>query len=171
MAAMLPCGKFSKSGGAVMKASMVVFALGLVVAAAGSAAAADNAAVIKDRAALMKEQAKDMGAVKGFVDGKVDQAAAVAAATDLTGTMKKLPDVFPEGSGGTDPDGKYTTKPDIWSDWKAFLAQRDVAATKAGALLTAVQGGDKAAIQTAFADEGKNGCGGCHSKFREEIKK
>ena len=30
---------------------------------------------------------------------------------------------------------------------------------------------DKAKIQEAFADLGKNGCGGCHGKFREEIKK
>ena len=32
----------------------------------------------------MKQQGKDMGAVKGFLDGKTDQAAALTAATDLT---------------------------------------------------------------------------------------
>ena len=37
-------------------------------------------------------------------------------------------------------------------------------------LLAAVKTGDKAAIQTAFGDMGKNGCGACHGKFREEIK-
>lgn len=168
---MLPFGRLYKSDwGADMKSWVAIVALGLVVGVAGSASA-DTAAVIKDRAALMKEQGKDMGAVKAFIDGKGEQAAAVAGATDLIGTMKKIPEVFPEGSGGTNPDGKYATKPEIWSDWKAFLAQRDVAATKSNALLAAVQGGDKAAIQTAFADTGKNGCGGCHSKFREEIKK
>jgi len=150
---------------------LVAFGLAVVVACGAAAVAADTAAVIKDRAELMKEQGKDMGAVKAFIDGKGEQAAATTAATDLIATMKKLPDVFPEGSGGPNPDGKYTTKPEIWSDWKAFLAQRDVGAAKAEALAAAVKGGDKAAIQTAFADTGKNGCGGCHSKFREEIKK
>lgn len=155
-----------------MRSRIVLVALGLAVAVAGGGAiAADTAAVIKDRAELMKEQGKDMGAIKAFIDGKGEQAAAATAATDLIGTMKKLPDVFPQGSGGPNPDGKYQPKPEVWTDWKAFLAARDVGAAKAQALAAAVKGGDKAAIQTAFADTGKNGCGACHSKFREEIKK
>ena len=48
---------------------------------------------------------------------------------------------------------------------------RGTAAEKANALVTAIKGGDQAAIQAAFSDLGKNGCGGCHEKFREEIKK
>jgi cytochrome c556 len=35
----------------------------------------------------------------------------------------------------------------------------------------AVNGGDKSAIEAAFADLGKNGCGGCHTTFREKIAK
>ena len=31
--------------------------------------------------------------------------------------------------------------------------------------------GDKAAIETAFNDLGKNGCGACHTTFREKIEK
>ena len=31
--------------------------------------------------------------------------------------------------------------------------------------------GNKEQIQTAFNELGKNGCGGCHGKFREELKK
>jgi cytochrome c556 len=85
--------------------------------------------------------------------------------------MRKIPDLFPPDTGGPNPDGKYTTKPEIWSDWNGFLAARDAASQKAEALLAAVKGGDKAAIQTAFGDLGKNGCGACHEKFREEIKK
>jgi cytochrome c556 len=158
-----------------MKFSLKLLVLGgaLAIAAAGStgALAVDKDQVIKDRQALMKEQGADMGAVKGFLDDKNDQAKATAAASDLVDTMKKLPDVFPPDTGGPNPDGKYTTKPEIWSDWKAFMAARDAGADKAAALLVAVKGGDKAAIQAAFSDLGKNGCGACHEKFREEIKK
>jgi cytochrome c556 len=133
--------------------------------------AADKEQIIKERQALMKKQGADLGAVKGFLDGKNDLAKATAGATDLTQTMKKIPDVFPPGSEGPDPEGKFEPKPAVWSDWKDFLADRDAAETKAEALLTAVKGGDKAKIQTAFADLGKNGCGGCHGKFRETLKK
>ena len=146
-------------------------ALALATVQTTAALAVDKDQVIKDRQALMKEQAGDMGAIKGFLDGKNDQAKADSAAADLGDTMKKLPDMFPEGSGGPNPEGKYTTKPEIWSDWKAFLASRDTAAEKATALAAAVKTGDKDKIQTAFADMGKNGCGACHGKFREEIKK
>jgi cytochrome c556 len=158
-----------------MKFSLKLLALGaaLAIAAAGStgALAVDKDQVIKDRQALMKEQGADMGAVKGFLDDKNDQAKAMSAASDLTDTMKKIPDVFPPDTGGPNPDGKYTTKPEIWTDAKGFEAARSTAAEKADALLAAVKGGDKTAIQAAFSDVGKNGCGGCHEKFREEIKK
>jgi cytochrome c556 len=158
-----------------MKFSLKLLALGtaLAIATAGStgALAVDKDQIIKDRQALMKQQGADMGAIKGFLDGKNDQAKAISAASDLIDTMRKIPDLFPPDTGGPNPDGKYTTKPEIWSDWNGFLAARDAASQKAEALLAAVKGGDKAAIQTAFGDLGKNGCGACHEKFREEIKK
>lgn len=150
---------------------LALAAAAIMATISAGAQAVDKDQVIKDRQALMKEQGGDMGAVKGFLDGKNDQAKATSAATDLTATMKKIPDVFPAGTGGPSPDGKYTTKPEIWSDAKGFEAARATAADKANALLAAVKGGDKTAIQTAFGDLGKNGCGGCHGKFREEVKK
>lgn len=158
-----------------MKFSLRLLAFGaaLAITAAGStgALAVDKDQVIKDRQALMKEQGGDMGAIKGYLDGKNDQATATAKADDLTDTMKKIPGVFPPDTGGPNPDGKYTTKPEIWTDAKGFEAARSAAAEKANALLAALKGGDKSAIQTAFGDLGKNGCGGCHEKFREELKK
>ena len=158
-----------------MKFSLKLLAFGaaLAIAAVGStgALAVDKEQVIKDRQALMKQQGAAMGAIKGFLDGKNDEAKALSAATVLTGTMKKISDMFPPDTGGPNPEGKYTTKPEIWTDAKGFEAARSTAAEKANALLAAVKGGDKAAIQTAFGDLGKNGCGACHEKFREEIKK
>jgi cytochrome c556 len=146
-------------------------ALAAVALLSAAAPAADKDQVIKDRQALMKQQGGDMGAVKGFLDDKNDLATATTKATDLVDTIKKIPGAFPAGTDGPNPEGKYTTKPEIWSDAKGFSAAVDTASQKATALLAAVKGGDKAAIQTAFSDMGKNGCGGCHEKFREEIKK
>ena len=157
----------------LISSRLLAFGAALAIGAASSIAvlAADKEQVIRDRQALMKQQGADLGAVKGYLDDKADLAKATAGATDLIQTMKKIPDVFPPGTAGPDPDGKYAPKPEVWSDWKDFLAQRDTAAAKAEALLVAVKGGDKANIQSAFADLGKNGCGACHAKFREEIKK
>ena len=154
-----------------LKLLSVGAALAIGAAASSAALAVDKDQVIKDRQALMKEQGADMGAVKGFLDDKNDQAAATAKATDLVDAIKKIPSLFPPDTGGPNPEGKYTTKPEIWTDAKGFGAAVDTATEKATALLAAVKGGDKTAIQAAFSDMGKNGCGGCHEKFREEVKK
>jgi cytochrome c556 len=78
--------------------------------------------------------------------------------------------VFPPGSGATSADGKYATKPVIWTDWNKFLETQKTAAGKADILLAAVKSGEKATIQVAFGDLGKNGCGACHETFREKLK-
>ena len=149
-------------------AAMAVLAIG---ASGAITLAADKEQVIKDRQSLMKEQGGDLGAVKAYLDDKGDLAKATTAVANLTQTMKKIPDVFPPGTEGPNPEGKYAPKAEVWSDSKGFLAARDTAAGKADALVVAVKGGDKAVIQEAFADLGKNGCGACHGKFREEVKK
>jgi cytochrome c556 len=156
-----------------LKQSLLAAIVVLAIGAANSpgALAVDKDQVIKDRQSLMKQQGGDVGAVKAYLDDKGDLAKATAAAADLVQTMKKIPDVFPPGTEGPNPEGKWAPKPEVWSDAKGFLAARDAAAEKADALVVAVKGGDKAKIQEAFADLGKNGCGGCHGKFREEIKK
>jgi len=78
----------------------------------GSALAQDKETVIKDREALMKGQGKDLGSVKAYTEGKADLAQAEAGATGLTQSTKKIPGVFPPGTGATNTDGKYATKRD-----------------------------------------------------------
>jgi cytochrome c556 len=152
-------------------AASVVAALVMFGFAATAASADDTATVIKERAALMKQQGGDAKAVHDFLDGKAPKAKAVAAAADLTQTMLKIPALFPAGSGGTSPDGKFATKPDIWSDWSGFLQAQGNGSAKADALAAALKTNDKKKIGAAFADLGKNGCGGCHTKFREQLQK
>ena len=147
-----------------------VWTIGIIAAAAAAAPAQDNQAVLKERQATMKQQGQDLGRIKGYLDGKADQSAAVVAATDLTRTTGKIPDLFPPGTSGPSPDGKYQPKPAVWSERAKFLDVQKAAVAKAEALLAAVKGGDKTAVRTAFVDLGKNGCGNCHTGFREKLK-
>ena len=143
----------------------------LVGGASGMALAQDKETVLKNREATMKEQGKSIGAVKAYLDGKGDLAQAKAGANDLTQTTKKIPELFPPGTAGKSPDGDYEAKAVIWTDWNKFLDAQKNAANKADALLVAVNGGDRTAIEAAFSDLGKNGCGACHTTFREKIEK
>ena len=135
----------------------------------GAALAQDKETVIKNREALMRGQGKDLGSVKAYTEGKADLAQAEAGAAGLTQSTKKIPEVFPPGTGGPNTDGKYATKPAIWTDWNKFLDAQKTASDKAEALLVAVKSGDKTKIEPAFGDLGKNGCGGCHETFREKL--
>jgi cytochrome c556 len=157
-----------------MKSSVrqIVLAAVMTLAVAGLgglAVAQDKETVIKNREALMKGQGKDLGSVKAYTEGKADLAQAEAGATGLTQSTKKIAEAFPPGTGATSTDGKYATKPVIWTDWNKFLDAQKTASDKAAALLVAVKSGDKTKIEAAFGDLGKNGCGGCHETFREKL--
>jgi cytochrome c556 len=131
---------------------------------------AQDAKVAEHRQAAMKDQGKDMEAIKGFVDGKVELAKAQEAGADLAKDVAKIPSLFPAGSGMDKLPGKSWAKPVVWSEPDKFAAAAKNAQVKADALNAALKGGDKAAITAAFGDLGKNGCGGCHNDFREKKK-
>lgn len=150
----------------------VVLAAVMTIVLGGFGAAAlaqDKETVIKNREALMKGQGKDLGSVKAFTEGKADLAQAEAGAAGLAQSTKKIPEVFPPGTGGPSPEGKYATKPAIWTDWNKFLDAQKSAAGKAEALLVAVKSGNKAAVPAAWDDLLKNGCNACHDTFREKL--
>jgi cytochrome c556 len=147
-------------------------ALGIAMTGiAGIGLAQDKETVLKNRQALMKEQGKDLQNVKAYIDGKGELAQAKAGAANLTQTTAKIPDLFPPGTGGPNPTGDYVAKPVIWSDWNKFIDAQRTTAQKVNALVIALNGSDKAAIEAAFGDLGKNGCGNCHTTFREKIEK
>ena len=143
----------------------------LTIALAGLAALAfaqDKDAVIKNRADTMRQQLKDVLSVKAYLDDKGDLAAAQAGATNLVSAIKKIPDLFPPGTSGPDPTGKWAAKPEIWSDWNKFLAGQKTVTDKVDALVVAVKGGSKDAIKVAYEDLGV--CKDCHTPFRERLK-
>jgi len=130
--------------------------------------AQDKDAVIKNRADAMRQQLKDVLTVKAYLDDKGDLAAAQSGATNLVPEIKKIPDLFPPGTSGPDPTGKWAAKPEIWSDWNKFLAAQKTVTEKVDALVVAVKSGSKDAIKVAYEDLGV--CKDCHTPFRERLK-
>jgi cytochrome c556 len=161
-----------KQIGGHMRRSTWWYALGCVAVAgvvyAGVVLAAeDPAAVVESRQATMKAQGKDMVAIKAFIEGKGELAAAQAAGVDLVARLATIPTLFPKGTGMAELPGKSYAKPVIWTETDKFAATVKTVEAKAQALEAALKGGDKAAIQTAFGDIGKNGCDACHGSYRE----
>ena len=154
-----------------MKSSTFVVALAATLAVAGISAAAlaqDAAKVVDQRQELMKRQGKDFGAIKAFTEDKGDLAAAQAGGADLVKAIGEIPAMFPPKSGMAEFPGKSYAKPEIWAEWNKFTEVQKTAAARAEALNTALKGGDKAAITAAYGAMGKDGCGACHTPFREK---
>jgi cytochrome c556 len=150
----------------VLAAVCVLAGLGL----AGAALAQDGDATITKRQDAMKAQGKDLGAVKAFIDGKGDLAAAQKGGEDLATRMTQVLGLFPPKTGMAEFPGKSYARPAIWAEWDKFVAAQTGAEQKAVALVSALKSGDKGKIEAAFGDMGKNGCGGCHTPFREPKK-
>ena len=115
----------------------------LVVAALtfGTAAIAQDAAkAVKEREALMKSNGKDAKALSAAVKkGKVG-AKEAAIAAQLVANAKKIPTLFPEGSG-SDKFKKSRAKPEIWASWSKFEADSAALGKAAEAYRIGGQGG------------------------------
>lgn len=151
-------------------ASALVIAVGLGSGAIRTEAAVDAKTVIETRQKAMKDNAAHMKAINAFVEsGEGDAAMVGEHATAIADIAKKIPELFPEGTSLADGHGvKTAAKPEIWTDRAGFEQAAMTLGTEAGELAEAAKGGDKQAIAAAFGELGKNGCGGCHSKFRQK---
>lgn len=142
----------------------------LLTAAAAPAQAADlGAAVLKHRQDAMKGMGGDMKAINEALEAASFDAAAVqAAAADLEDRAQNLEYLFVPGTGIDDNVGKTAAKMEIWADWDKFVQAAGAMEAEAGKFLAVAAGGDKDAIGAAFGELGKNGCGGCHSAYRQK---
>ena len=144
--------------------------VGLTVAFGTVAVVAqDKEAEIKTRRDTMKRQGDDFKAIQDFVKGEGDQVGAEKAIADLQSIAPKIPDLFPPGTGMDAFPGKTGAKPDIWKEWDKF---KTIPATLEGEekkLADAIKTGDKAAIAGQLANTGRNGCGACHTPYREKL--
>jgi cytochrome c556 len=151
-----------------LKGALAVLAIALASGAAG-VLAQDKEAVLKDRTATMKGQGAGMASVKAYLDGTADLAKAQEGAQQVAVNAKKIPDLFPPGTGMAELGlEKSAAKPAVWTDWPKFLETQKTLVSESDKLVDATKGGDKAKIQEQFAATGKNGCGACHGTFREK---
>ena len=96
-----------------------------------------------------------------------DQQAATAAVDSLAKLVPDVPNHFPPGTAGPAPDGKYATKPEVWSQHDKFLAAEKKVTDQVAALGTAVKSGDKAKAEVAFKE--LDVCNACHNDFRAKL--
>jgi cytochrome c556 len=146
-------------------AAMVVLAIAGF--GAGAASAQDKDKIIAERQNLMKDQGRQWLVVRNYVEGKADQAAALSAVESLTKSIPTVPNYFPPGTEGPSPDGKWGTKPEVWSEHDKFLAAVKKVGDQVAVLDVALRGGDKAKVEAAFKD--LNICNACHETFRAKL--
>lgn len=133
-------------------------------------AALTGEAAIKARKEAMKANSKDNKIIQAFVkDGKGSAADVAKAATEIAESSKKIPSLFPKGTGRGDfPDKTTRALPKIWEDMAGFEKAVDTMVAEAEKLATVAKAGDKDAIAKQAAALSKNGCGGCHKTYRGE---
>ena len=78
----------------------------------------------------METQKDAMKVIGDMAKGKTpfDAAAATKAANDIGSTAKKIPELFPEGTGGE--ANKSDALPAIWEKWDRFKANADDLASR-----------------------------------------
>ena len=132
-----------------------------------AAVAQDKEKVIADRQDLMKKQVREWIVVRNYVQGTADQQAAITAVDALEKLLPTVPKYFPPGTAGPAPDGKWGTKPEVWTEHDKFLAADKKVEEQVAALGAALKTGDKAKVEVAFKD--LDGCNACHNTFRAKL--
>jgi len=155
--------------GALLTVAVAAAVVSVGIDAAAPVAAQDKEAALKDRQATMKSLGKAMEDIKGYLEGKVEQPAALESARHIQSVANIIPDKFPQGTATVDFPGKSGAKPVIWSDWNDFLAKDKGLKEESAKLVDAVKSGDKNAVATQFVTTGKQACGNCHNTYREKI--
>ena len=149
-----------------MNSKPSAFVIAATLLLCGAAAAHEGATgVVKERMDLMKRQRDDMKIIGEMAKGTTpfDAAKAGAAARDLGETSKKIPELFPEGSGGHPSEAL----PSVWEDFDRFSKLAGDLETKAQALEQALAGGGDWKPQFQAVTDG---CKACHQDFRAKKK-
>jgi cytochrome c556 len=146
------------------------WAIAGIASYAVAVSAQDKEALVKDRQATMKRQGADLKYIGDFVKGVGgDQAGATEKINDLLAINLKIVSLFVPGTSSADLPGKSNAKPEIWTEWDKFKAIPPVLQEAELKLAAAIKTGDKGMIGPAIGNVGKNGCGACHSNFREKL--
>jgi cytochrome c556 len=159
----------AEGGGMLTSFRLLALGAALAIGAATSIAALaqDKDKVIADRQDFMKKQIREWIVVRNYIQGNADQQAATAAVDNLVKTVPDVPKYFPPGTDGPAPDGKYGTKPEVWTQHDKFLADQKKVTEQVAALSAAIKSGDKAKTEVAFKD--LDACNACHDTFRAKL--
>ena len=147
-----------------IKRSSVLLAATLLLCSAATAHE-EATGIVKERMDLMERQRDDMKIIGDMAKEKTpfDAAKAGAAARDIGETSKKIPELFPEGSGGHPSEAL----PSVWQDFDRFSKLAGDLETKAQALDQAIAGGGDWKPQFHAVTDG---CKACHQDFRAKKK-
>ena len=156
---------------ALIAVSTAVVACGIGLTGTPRAAASpDLAKVIQDRRQFMKGNAQQMVTIDNFLEnGKGTSGDVLNAAETLAANSKKIVDMFPKGTGTDDGVAQTHAEMAIWGDLSGFKAAADNMGALALKLADAAKSNDRAAMSAQFQQLAKDGCGGCHVKFRAPL--
>ena len=144
---------------AVAAAGIAVFATGVL--------AQDKAAAVKARQDFMKAQAADTKAIGDYAKGMASKEDAQKAIADLQARAPRIPALFVPGTSMADMPGVSYAKPAAFTDTdklKMIVANLKTIEDKAA---ETIKTGTPEQAGAALGEIGKNGCGGCHSEYRE----
>ena len=148
----------------------IILAMLAVVVYIQTANGSDLPEVVAERQEAMKSLGGHMKAIgQSLESGSPDGALIAEHASGIAAVGGKIPELFPAGRRLEEGDGKVGAKPAIWEDWPGFEEAANRLVLEANALTAVAESGDATAIQAAFKSVGENGCGGCHTKFRQKV--
>ena len=144
-----------------------IAAVAIAALFACAAAVAQQKSIIDQRQDLMKNNGAQSKVIGDYLkDGKGTPADVEKAAAQIAENAKKIPALFPAGTGMAENPGKSYAKPELWQDKAKFDGFVKALGEGAAKLQAAAKTGDKAQIEAASGEMGKQGCGACHQAFR-----
>ncbi|MBT6122502.1 MAG: cytochrome c [Candidatus Puniceispirillum sp.] len=117
--------------------------------------------IVKERMDNFKATQGHLKAIGGLM-GNQDYAAIIEHAEEIKAWAVKMPEFFPEGSGGA----PSAAKPRVWEDFDGFKAAAQAHATATQGIIDAANAEDMTALTAAFRATADS-CGGCHKVFKK----
>ena len=149
----------------IMKKRLIIIATILTAfssALPGILSAHDGATgFVKERMDNFKATQGHLKAIGGLM-GSGDYAAIIDHAQQIKAWADKMPDFFPEGSGGA----PSAAKPRIWEDFDGFKAAAQSHANATQGIIDAANAQDMSALTAAFQATAGS-CGSCHKVFKK----
>lgn len=148
-----------------MKKQLVILATLLITASAtvpGILSAHDGATgIVKERMDNFKATQGHLKAIGKFMRSQ-DYAAIIEHAEQIKAWADKMPEYFPEGSGGAPSAAKAR----IWENFDGFKAAAQTHATATQGIIDTAKAEDMTALTAAFRATADT-CSGCHKVFKK----